>query len=113
MAGEIMALSQMLEKGADADVLRELTGFAQRNGDRDRYWEPRAVTAELRIPRLGKHCYFPGVLAPRRMADKALTAMISRALTRIRRRRQRPVVLALAGLGVAILSLAPTERAVP
>ncbi|SDF06411.1 S26 family signal peptidase [Rhodospira trueperi] len=39
--------------------------------------------------------------------------MTARAILRRRRRRQRPAVLALAGLGVAILSLTPTERAVP
>jgi len=38
--------------------------------------------------------------------------MTARAILR-RRRRQRPAVLALAGLGVAILSLTPTERSVP
>ncbi|MBB4267879.1 conjugative transfer signal peptidase TraF [Roseospira visakhapatnamensis] len=38
--------------------------------------------------------------------------MTDRAILR-RRRRQHPAVLALAGLGVAILSLTPTERAVP
>jgi conjugative transfer signal peptidase TraF len=39
--------------------------------------------------------------------------MTARAILRRRRRRQRPAVLALAGLGVAILSLTPTERTVP
>jgi conjugative transfer signal peptidase TraF len=39
--------------------------------------------------------------------------MTARAILRRRRRRQRPVVLALAGLGIAILSLTPTERAMP
>jgi conjugative transfer signal peptidase TraF len=39
--------------------------------------------------------------------------MTARAILRRRRRRQRPAVLALAGLGVAILSLTPTERAMP
>jgi conjugative transfer signal peptidase TraF len=39
--------------------------------------------------------------------------MTARAILRRRHRRQRPAVLALAGLGVAILSLTPTKRAVP
>jgi conjugative transfer signal peptidase TraF len=39
--------------------------------------------------------------------------MTARAILRRRRRRHRPAVLALAGLGVAILSLTPTERAMP
>ncbi len=34
---------------------------------------------ELRIPKLRKGSYFPGFLAPRRMAEKALTAVIQEA----------------------------------
>ncbi|TWB09308.1 transposase-like protein [Nitrospirillum amazonense] len=105
MTDEMMALRSMLEKGADADVLRQMIGFAaerlmelevhaltgaapgerspdrlvQRNGYRERDWETRAGTVELRIPKLRKGSYFPGFLEPRRMAEKALTAVIQEA----------------------------------
>src|SRR5687767_6473523 len=68
--------------------------LAQRNGDRERAalrgdlrWSPlgasrgatRAGTVELRIPKLRKGSYFPGFLEPRRVAEKALTAVIQEA----------------------------------
>ena len=39
----------------------------------------RAGTVPLRIPKLRKGSYFPGFLEPRRMGEKALTAVIQEA----------------------------------
>jgi transposase-like protein len=80
MTEQETALRELLAKGSDASVLRDMIGFAaqrlmelevggvtgaahgerssgrhvQRNGYRDRDWETRAGTVELRIPKLRK-----------------------------------------------------------
>jgi transposase-like protein len=60
-------------------VERSPDRLVQRNGYRDRICQTRAGTLELRIPKLRKGSYFPGFLEPRRMAEKALTAVIQEA----------------------------------
>jgi len=42
-------------------------------------WETRAGAIERRIPKLRKSSYFPAFVEPRRMAEKALTAVIQEA----------------------------------
>jgi putative transposase len=105
MTDETMALRDLLEKSADATFLREMIGFAaqrlmelevgevtgaahgerspdrlvQRNGYRERDWQTRVGTVELRIPKLRRGSYFPAFLEPRRTAEKALTAVIQEA----------------------------------
>jgi putative transposase len=50
-----------------------------RNGYRERLWETRAGSVDLKIPKLRKSSYFPGFLEPRRTAEKALAAVIQEA----------------------------------
>src|SRR5712672_3335166 len=105
MTDAMMSLRTLLEKSSDADLLREMVGFAaqrlmelevesltgaahgerspdrinHRNGYRDRIWETRAGAVERRIPKLRKSSYFPAFLEPRRLAEKALAAVIQEA----------------------------------
>jgi len=105
MTTATMALTELAEKGADIDVLRQMVQFMaqrlmeldvearcgagydeksterlnSRNGYRDRSWDTRAGSVELKIPKLRQGSYFPEFLEPRRTAEKALTAVIQEA----------------------------------
>jgi putative transposase len=98
-------LAELIEKGSDADLLREmmtfvvnrmmdldvesLTGAAygersagrtnQRNGYRERPWHTTIGTLPVAIPKLRKGSYFPSFLEARRTSDKALIAVIQEA----------------------------------
>jgi transposase-like protein len=105
MTDERMALLELIESEADADLVRDMLGFAaerlmelevetatgaakgarsslrttQRNGYRERAWETRAGRVELAIPKLRRGSYFPSFLEPRRTAEKTLVAVIQEA----------------------------------
>ena len=106
MTDDRMALAQLLEKGSDSDLLREMIGYVSqrlmqldveglvgeahgergegrenwRNGYRDRDWHTRSGTLALRIPKLRRGSYFPAFLEPRRSSEKALAAVVQEQL---------------------------------
>jgi putative transposase len=128
MTDDRMTLIELIEKGADADLVRELLAFAaermmeleveaktgaalgarssarctHRNGYRERAWETRAGRIDLAIPKLRKGSYFPSFLEPRRTAEKALTAVIQEAYVHgISTRAVDDLVKAMGGSGVS------------
>jgi putative transposase len=105
MTDDRMALVELIEQGADSDLVREMLAFAaermmgleieartgaasgshsvarfnHRNGYREHGWDTRAGRIDLAIPKLRKGGYFPSFLQPRRTAEKALAAVIQEA----------------------------------
>ena len=51
----------------------------QRNGYRERNWDTRVGTVELKVPRVRDSSYFPSLLEPRRRAERALAAVVQEA----------------------------------
>jgi putative transposase len=96
-----IALKDLVEKGSDADLLREMIAFVaarmmeldvatltgaghgertpERINYRQRIWETRVGAVPVAIPKLRKGSYFPAFLEPRRAAEKALIAVIQEA----------------------------------
>ena len=105
MTIERVAMKELLEKGSDQDLLREMLAFVsarmmdvevesltgaahverspertnQRNGYRTREWHTGVGTVPVAIPKLRRGTYFPSFLEPRRSADKAMIAVIQEA----------------------------------
>ena len=125
---DTMALQALLEKTQSPDCLREMIEFAaarlmeleveaqcgagyhekseerrvQRNGYRDRRWMTRAGDVSLRIPKLRQGSYFPSFLEPRRVAEKALLAVIQEAYVEgVSTRSVDDLVQAMGGSGIS------------
>lgn len=105
MTNDSMTVMQAVQQVGDEDLLRQLAEVALaklmalevdglvgaakgkhtserttcRNGYRERPLHTRLGTLELRIPKLRQGTYFPSFLEPRRLSERALTAVIQEA----------------------------------
>jgi len=105
MTDERMAFRELLQKTDDSGFLRNVAQMSlqrlmefevdnlcgagrhersedrvnQRNGYRDRTFETRLGTMDLRIPKLRQGSYFPAFLEPRKTVERALVAVIQEA----------------------------------
>ena len=105
MTDDRLALAELLEKAGEGDFLRSvaeavlqllmetdvegLIGAGRyerggerttwRNGHRDRVFDTRLGSLQLRIPKLRQGSYFPPFLEARKVSEKALIAVIQEA----------------------------------
>jgi putative transposase len=126
-----MALSELLRKAElerDADFLRDgvrVLGQAlmelevtehlgaerhersplrtgRRNGYRERDWDTRVGTIELKVPRVRDGSFFPTLLEPRKRAERALVAVVQEAYVQgVSTRRVDDLVQALGMTGIS------------
>jgi transposase-like protein len=78
----------------------ERTG--QRNGFRERQWDTRVGSIDLKIPRVRDNSYSPALLDPRRRAERALSAVVQEAYVQgVSTRRIEDLVQALGMTGIS------------
>jgi transposase-like protein len=74
----------------------------ERNGHRERRWDTRVGSIQLRVPRVRDGSYFPALLEPRRRAERALVAVVQEAYVQgVSTRRVDEVVQALGLSGIS------------
>ncbi len=76
--------------------------MGQRNGYRERQWDTRVGTIDLKVPRVRDGSYFPSLLEPRRRAERALAAVVQEAYVQgVSTRRVDELVRALGMDGIS------------
>jgi transposase-like protein len=133
MTEERLPLAELLAKAGDEDFLRAvaeavvqmlmeadvegLIGAARhersgerttyRNGYRDRAFDTRLGSLQLRIPKLRQGSYFPPFLEPRRTTERALVAVIQEAwVGGVSTRKADDLVQAMGGGGQGSIGVA-------
>jgi putative transposase len=101
LAQELMELEVAQHVGAERyERTPERTG--QRNGYRERAWDTRVGSLELRVPRVRDGSFYPSLLDPRKRAERALAAVVQEAYVQgVSTRRVDELVQALGMTGIS------------
>jgi len=101
MAQEVMEIEVAQQLGAER-YERGADRTGERNGYRDRTWDTRVGSIELRVPRVRDGGYYPALLEPRRRGERALVAVVQEAYVQgVSTRRVDELVKALGMNGIS------------
>ena len=101
MTQALMELEVAQHLGAER-YQRSPERHGERNGYRDRNWDTRVGTLELHVPRVRDGSFFPGLLEPRKRAERALVAAVRQAYVQgVSTRRADELVKALGLDGIS------------
>jgi len=88
---------------------RSAGSVGQRNGYRERSWDTRVGSVELKVPRIRDSSYFPSLLEPRRRAERAFAAIVQEAYVRgVSTRKVDELVKALGMGGISKSLMSPS-----
>jgi len=101
LAQELMEIEVAQHVGAEK-YERGIERTGERNGYRDRTWDTRVGSIELRVPRVRDGGYYPALLEPRRRGERALVAVVQEAYVQgVSTRRVDDLVKALGMNGIS------------
>src|ERR671928_923759 len=101
LAQEVMEIEVAQHLGAER-YERAVERTGERNGYRDRSWDTRVGSIELRVPRVRDGGYYPALLEPRRRGERALVAVVQEAYVNgLSTRRVDDLVKALGMTGIS------------
>jgi transposase-like protein len=101
MAQALMELEVTQHVGAEP-YERTATRTGQRNGTREREWETRVGTIELKVPRVRDGSFYPSLLDPRKRMERALVAVVQEAYVQgVSTRRVDDLVKSLGMAGIS------------
>ena len=101
LAQALMELEVSQHLGAERHE-RTPNRTGQRNGYRERAWDTRVGTLDLRVPRVRDGSYYPALFEPRKRAERALVAVVQEAYVQgVSTRRVDDLVQALGMTGIS------------